>query len=368
LILVSDTPVHLTGQASQFIHINRGSLDAFVLAFADKADNTILEKLGASQDEIDEMLKTIGETQGDLIIMFGPRMSPEARAALTNAAGGFATENRRVLLHPLPFYSNSVGANDMSVGKKSVADVLKNSKSLYIAGSLLPEQLDENLLRSKDFIVVQELFETMTTDFADVVFPAASFAEVDGTYTNNGGLVQRVRQSIEPVNQAKADWIIASLIAREMDIDFGYNFSASAVFRSLADATPAYAGLRYPNLKDETRPVQVKHTVVEKGNLTNEINTLRQHVEAMPVNTGKITEAPHIGYKLHQVHTLTGKTAQFHLLEAGNPKPANTFVSPLLQFNLDGTPRVDEQQMAKAVSVGDRLDDKESVHEKVVLK
>jgi predicted molibdopterin-dependent oxidoreductase YjgC len=216
-----------------------------------------------------------------------------------------------VLLHPLPFYSNSVGANDMSVGKKSVADVLKNSKSLYIAGSLLPEQLDENLLRSKDFIVVQELFETMTTDFADVVFPAASFAEVDGTYTNNGGLVQRVRQSIEPVNQAKADWIIASLIAREMDIDFGYNFSASAVFRSLADATPAYAGLRYPNLKDETRPVQVKHTVVEKGNLTNEINTLRQHVEAMPVNTGKITEAPHIGYKLHQVHTLTGKNICF---------------------------------------------------------
>jgi predicted molibdopterin-dependent oxidoreductase YjgC len=54
--------------------------------------------------------------------------------------------------------------------------------------------LTNGYLSRKEFIVVQELFETETTDFADVVLPAASFAEVDGTYTNNTGFVQRVRQ------------------------------------------------------------------------------------------------------------------------------------------------------------------------------
>ena len=76
---------------------------------------------------------------------------------------------------------------------------------MYIAGSLLPAHLQENLdALNLDFLVVQELFETDTTAFADVVLPAASFAEVDGTFTNNDGFVQRVRKSIEPVHQSQA--------------------------------------------------------------------------------------------------------------------------------------------------------------------
>jgi len=71
--------------------------------------------------------------------------------------------------------------------------------------------------------VVQELFETETTEFADVVLPAASFAEVDGTYTNNDGFVQRVRQSIPPVHLSRADWVITSQLAGEMGADLGTN-------------------------------------------------------------------------------------------------------------------------------------------------
>ena len=55
--------------------------------------------------------------------------------------------------------------------------------------------------------------------------------------------------------------MITSLIAREMGVDFGYDFSASMVFKSIADSTPAYDGLRYPHLKDESEPVQVKHAI-----------------------------------------------------------------------------------------------------------
>jgi predicted molibdopterin-dependent oxidoreductase YjgC len=179
--------------------------------------------------------------------------------------------------------------------------------------------------------------------------------------------VQRVRQSIELVNQAKPDWMITSLIAREMDVDFGYSFSAPTVFKSLSDSIPAYAGLRYPNLKDETKPVQVKHALTETRDLAVEIDALRSKVEAMPETAEKITDVSGDWDKLHRVTTMTGKTRQFHLLANGNPKPENLLVSPLEQFNLDGTPRVREE-IALAVGVGDRIDDKENVAHKVVLK
>jgi anaerobic selenocysteine-containing dehydrogenase len=254
----------------------------------------------------------------------------------------------------------------MSNGKKSLREVLKTSKSLLIGGSLFEE--DAKLLANKELVVVQEMFETETTDFADVVLPAASFAEVDGTYTNNTGFVQRVRQAIEPVNQSKADWAITSLIAREMGVDFGYNFAATAVFKALADTVPAYAGIRYPHLKDESRPVQVKHQIAGKRDLTAETETLRQRVEAMPDETGKNIVKPKVGHKLHRLTTMTSKTPQFHLLAHGNPKPENLLVSPLVQFNLDGTPRVENMALAASVGIGDKIEDKENVAHKVIPK
>jgi hypothetical protein len=72
------------------------------------------------------------------------------------------------------------------------------------------------------------------------------------------------------------------MIAREMGADFGYNFSSPMVFKAIADDVPAYAGLRYPHLKDESKPVQVKHEIVGKKDLTNELAALRRKVEAMP--------------------------------------------------------------------------------------
>jgi len=52
---------------------------------------------------------------------------------------------------------------------------------------------------------------------------------------------------------------------------------------------------------------------------------------------------------------MTEKTPQFHLLAHGNPKPENLLVSPLVQFNLDGTPKIAER--AEAAGVGDRISD-----------
>lgn len=339
LIVVNDKPIRLREQAKQFVHINPGTADAFVLALADSAnDDLAAAKMGVKKSELKSVRDIVNATEGDIVIMFGDDLSPAAQAIAAQLP--LKHDKQRVLLHPLAAYSNSIGATDMMGGRKAVADVLKNSNTLLIGGSLFSENAKQ--LEGKDFVVVQELFETETTDNADVVLPAASFAEVDGTYTNNDGFVQRVRQCTEPVNQAKADWMITSLIAREMGVDFGYNQSATAVFKAIADAVPAYEGLRYPSLKDESQPVQVKHKVHGKNDLAKELKALFATVNAMPDGAEKIAAEPRVGHKLHQITTMTGKTEQFHLLANGNPKPGNLLVSPLEQFNLDGTPAEEE--------------------------
>ena len=237
----------------------------------------------------------------------------------------------------------------MADGKKSLLDVISNSKALLIGGSIS----DPSLLQNKEFIVVQEMFETETTQYADVVFPATSFAEMDGTYTNNTGFVQRVRKAIEPVHQSKPDWMITSMLAKELGVEFGYNMSASAAFKAVSDNVPAYAGLRYPNLKDESRPVQVKHAV-NGGSANGASDVLKQRVASMAENGEKNTVTPKVGHKLHRLTTMTSKTPQFHLLAHGNPKPENLLLAPLEQFNLDGTPRKEGMAEAAAVGVGDR--------------
>ena len=350
LIVVNDTPIRLTDCASVFLHINRGAYDAFALAFADSADDSTLSKLGVTSHEFEAVLRTVGETQGDLVIMLGSDLSPNALAALAAATSNFSSDSGRILLHPLAKYNNSVGANDMMPARKTIEDVARNANALLIGGSLQ----DASILEGRDFVVVQEMFETDTTAYADVVLPASSFVEVDGTYTNNAGNVQRVRKAIDNLHQSKPDWMITTLIARELGVDFGYDFSASMIFKGIADSVRAYTGLRYPALKDESRPVQAKHEIKANSGLSTYVARLRESVATLANDPGKNTERPKIGHKLHRVTVMTGKTEQFHLLAHGNPKPENLLVSPLVQFDLDGTPKEEGMAEASSVSLEDR--------------
>jgi NADH-quinone oxidoreductase subunit G len=342
LILINSVPIRLREQASQFIHVRPGTENVAVLALtSDGNDELAARKLGVGADELGLARQAIAGTEGDVIIMFGGDLSSEAQALIAQMPYTFAGEGRRILLHPLPLFNNSVGALDMGLHGQTLAGMLgaagTSIRALYVAGSLLPENLRDagEVIRKLDFLVAQELFENETTEFADVVLPAASFAEIDGTYTNNDGFVQRVRKSIEPVNQSKPDWLIVAQMAKELGVDFGFEMSASSVFRELAERTPAYANLRYPALKDETRPVQVKHAIAPKRDLRNEIESVRRAVEALDDEGEKINETPQVGHELFKLGTLTEKVPQFHLLAAGNPKPETFRISPLYQITID---------------------------------
>ncbi|MEP6719781.1 MAG: molybdopterin-dependent oxidoreductase, partial [bacterium] len=344
LVVVNATPIRLLEHAAQFIHIRPGTENAAVWALADSSNEaTAAQKMGVEASELASLRQTITETQGDFVIMFGGELNAAAQVVVAQLANTFRADGRRVLLHPLPLFNNSIGAHDMGLmnGALSAEEMLdaagRSIRAMYVAGSFLPQHFRgrEEVLDKLDFLVVQELFETDTTAFADVVLPAASFAEVDGTFTNNDGLVQRVRQSIPPVHQAKPDWMITAALAAALGKDFGFERSASAVFREIAERVPAYAGLRYPVLKDESNPVQARYNIVEQRDLSSALNDLRQSVEALPDSGDKLSVTPKVGHELFKIGTLTDKVSQFHLLAAGNPRPDTVRVSPLYQITVD---------------------------------
>ncbi len=341
LIVINSVPIRLVEQSSQFIHVNQGSLDAAVLALhSPGSEQAAFEKMDVEANEFATLQQTLENTQGDIVIMFSGELSPAAQTILAQIPLTLAGAGRRVLLHPLPLFNNSIGAHDMGMmsGAMSATQMLdaagETIRAMYVAGSFLEGQLERmsDALGKLDFLVVQELFETATTAYADVVFPAASFAEVDGTFTNNDGFVQRVRQSIAPVHSSRADWIITAQLANELGVDFGFQHSASSVFREIAATIPAYADLRYPLLKDESQPVQVKHTQASQKDLSAELEQLRRLVSELPQQAGKQTVTPDVGHELFKPGTLTGRVPQFPLLASGNPRPETVRISPLYQI------------------------------------
>ncbi len=338
-ILINARPIRLREQAAQFIHIRPGTEDAAALALVDAGyDSLAARKMGVDAAELDSVRRAIIETEGDVVVMFGGELSASAQTVMAQLPYVFSGEGRRVLLHPLPLFNNSVGAHDMGMNGKSANELLnaagESIHAMYVAGSFLPGD-QRDALGKLDFLVVQELFETDTTAFADVVLPAASFAEVDGTFTNNDGFVQRVRKSIDPVHQARPDWLITAQLAKELGVDFGFEASASAVFREIAGRVAAYADLRYPLLKDESQPVSVKHAIAPKHDLSNEIAAITRAVEGLSDDGEKFGSTPPVGHELFKLGTLTDKVPQFHLLAAGNPKPETFAISPLYQITID---------------------------------
>jgi NADH-quinone oxidoreductase subunit G len=339
LVLVNSVPIRLREQARVFLHVRPGTEDAIVLALADSAtDKLAAQKAGIEAQEIEAARQAIANTTGDVVVLVSHEISSDAQAIVAQLPRVFAAEGRRVLFQPLPFYNNSIGAHDMGMmdAPTSALHLLAATgseiRALYMAGSFLPEQLaaHQEALARLDFLVVQELFENETTAAADVVLPAATYAEQDGTFTNNSGLVQRVRQSIPPLHQSKPDWMITAQLAKELGLDFGYEMSAGAVFRDIAKSVPAYSEMSYPKLKDETNPVQARYEI--GGADSGDASALRSRVEALPDIGEKINVTPDVGVELFRLGMLTDKVSQFHLLASGNPRPETTAISPLYQI------------------------------------
>lgn len=145
-------------------------------------------------------------------------------------------------------------------------------KGMYILGEN-PAMSDPDVEHARDalakleHLIVQDIFITETANYADVILPAAAFAEKSGTVTNTNRQVQMARPAIVPPGEARADWWIEVELAKRVGLDWTYT-DPSQVFaemtinmRSLDNITwgrlEADGAVTYPSLseKDPGQPI-----------------------------------------------------------------------------------------------------------------
>jgi formate dehydrogenase major subunit/formate dehydrogenase alpha subunit len=103
-------------------------------------------------------------------------------------------------------------------------------------------------LKSLDMLVVQDIFLTETAALADVVLPAACFAEKVGTFTNTERRIQLLKKAVEPPGEAKADWEIICRIAALAGYDGMKYESPAEIMEEIASLTPIYGGISHDRL------------------------------------------------------------------------------------------------------------------------
>ena len=138
-----------------------------------------------------------------------------------------------------------------------------NIKAMYVTGEnpLLSEpdlHHAEEAFNNLEFLVVQDIFMHETAEVADVVLPATTFAEKDGTFTNSERRVQRVRAVVDPVGGSRPDWEIICDLGRRLSAKRGLGLEdefdyrhPSEIWDEMAALTPIIAGISYERLDAE---------------------------------------------------------------------------------------------------------------------
>jgi NADH-quinone oxidoreductase subunit G len=196
------------------------------------------------------------------VIVYGAEAGnhPALRRAVANLAisAGFVGRPNNGVIAVLP-HANSRGALDLGIVPGRLPGYVPGDAAGLSAQQMLTGAVRALLVAGADalavtarqtgleFLVVQELFPTVTTQQADVVLPACAPGERDGTYTNLERWVQHFDPALMPPGQARPDWSILRQLAVLMGADWSYG-SAGAVQAEMAQTVPLYAGMSYQRL------------------------------------------------------------------------------------------------------------------------
>lgn len=113
-------------------------------------------------------------------------------------------------------------------------------------------------LEHTEFIVLQEIFPSETSELADVLLPGVTFAEKDGTFTNSERRLRLVQKALNPVGDARQDWDITAEIARRVlalegrepvGPQAGWHYThPREIMTEINVLTPSYAGVTFERL------------------------------------------------------------------------------------------------------------------------
>jgi formate dehydrogenase alpha subunit len=126
-------------------------------------------------------------------------------------------------------------------------------KGFYIMGEnpVLSDPNQQHVIEALEhceFLVVQDIFLTETAVHADVVLPACSFLEKEGTVTNTERRVQPMHKVLPPPGDARDDWWIIQEIANRMRAGWRYE-KPEDIFEEIRTVTPSYAGITYERIE-----------------------------------------------------------------------------------------------------------------------
>ena len=249
------------------INLRATRLDKFAAHAVRYAPGELLELVAGLGSADDEYAVAMRDAENLLVYYGGEGLSYAETDALAKSLGNFLIETKHFskakngLVAVWP-HCNTQGAWDTGVvnewtpsyrehknpGLNAEAAYAGKAKALYIMGA---DPVGDGLMSSRDgvtFLVVQELFMTATAQMADVVLPAQSWAERDGTFTNGERRVQRYYPAIQKVGDSRPDWqIVAGIISKITEETVP--FAASLVFsKEVAKGVRPYKGMTYRSL------------------------------------------------------------------------------------------------------------------------
>ncbi len=159
------------------------------------------------------------------------------------------------------YYANKYGIPSMpekeglKIPEMLEAAIAGKFKALWIMGedTLMTDPNTMHIRKAMeqlDIMVVQELFMSATAEMADVVLPASSYFEKNGTFTNGERRVQRVNKVIEPIGNTKPDgqMIIDMMYKLGYEQPTGKTYDAALILEEIADVIPFMKGISWERL------------------------------------------------------------------------------------------------------------------------
>ena len=131
-----------------------------------------------------------------------------------------------------------------------------NIKGMYIQGEN-PAMSDPDVEHARDafakleLLVVQDIFLTETANYADIILPASTLYEKNGTVSNTNRQVQRVRPAVPPPGEAREDWLITTDLAQRIGLNWDYS-DVSEVFNEMKLNMKSLNNITWERLKTET--------------------------------------------------------------------------------------------------------------------
>lgn len=231
-------------------------------AIKDAPSMTAQEAEGIGHEQLAQAVRALSGSRPSIVV--GPdivRRDEGHRNLLLVACLAALSGGRIHLLSELP---NEFGAFDLGIGPMGRGDsgergmgigeiidaaAAHEIKALCIMGDnpllTLPDAAKvRKALESLELLIVQDTFFTETARFAHVVFPALSWAERNGTYTNLEGRVQRLQRALK--SGEREHWRIVADMSRHLGFEMGYK-DEREIFADLAATVPSYKHLSFDN-------------------------------------------------------------------------------------------------------------------------